>query len=165
MVNDLFHLGFTGTQNGLSPDQAEALTGMFKRILTEQGQVAFHHGDCIGADVQAHALFHDLARVWGGNSCGIHIHPPDNPDKRAYADKHRGGAYSHLPMLIHPELPYMVRNEQIVLQSHLVIATPKTSTHATRSGTWSTARRARTAGTRVDVIYPNGAIDYYWEVP
>lgn len=128
-------IGFTGTQNGMTKEQRY----MLFYVLTEcEGE--FHHGDCIGADAQAH----DIAEERGLH---IVIHPPDIMKKRAFK---RGSQ-------IRQAKPYLYRNRDIVNECDELIATPKEFDEQKRSGTWSTIRYARKMKKKVTIIYPNGA--------
>lgn len=66
-------VGFTGTQLGMTGFQIEELTKLLMATTITQ----FHHGDCIGADEQAH----EIAKALG---IPVAIHPPINPSKRAF---------------------------------------------------------------------------------
>ena len=114
-------VGFTGTQEGMSYEQTNAL----RQALI--GATELHHGDCIGADAQAH----DIAREIGG--IRIVIHPPTDPSRRAFK---RGD-------IIREPKPYLERNHDIVDESASLIAAPKSDVEELRSGTWATVRYAR----------------------
>jgi len=128
-------VGFTGTHHGMSHLQQEAL----HRLLLEPTFTTFHHGDCIGADIQAHeiALY-----------CGflIVVHPPLDPRKRAWA------AGSGVDIL--PPRKYLDRNKDIVDACDVLIAAPKELTEILRSGTWSTIRYARKVGKPIHILEP-----------
>lgn len=131
----MIHIGFTGTQVGMSDHQrAKVKTALL--MWLELDYVTFHHGDCIGADAQAH----DIAVEVG---CSIVIHPPSNPNKRAWK-----------PGFLLPAKPYLERNHDIVDMSRSLIATPKGEQEELRSGTWATVRYARRKHCSVEMIYP-----------
>lgn len=97
----------------------------------------FHHGDCLGADAQAHGVARELG-FW------IVVHPPEEPRGRAFCDGD----------VILPEKPFLVRNRDIVDASHLVLAAPKTAEEVLRSGTWATIRYARNEEKVLRVLQP-----------
>ena len=115
-------VGFTGTKQGMTVFQQDTLC----RLLAKYRPVEFHHGDCIGADHQAHLIAKKLG-------IRIVVHPPDNPKARAYCD-------ADLTM---PEKSYLERNHNIVDCSDLIIAAPKSQREQLRSGTWATVRYTR----------------------
>ena len=135
-----YHVGFTGTQRGLTPGQFRTV----KRLLLDLSPTDVHHGDCIGADSQ----FHDLVEVQG-QAC-IHIHPPSYPKKRA-----------HRVSLSVPRRPaaYMTRNQHIVNESNVLIVCPAERHEVTRSGTWSTYRRAIKAKITIVLVLPSGEVE------
>jgi hypothetical protein len=68
-------VGFSGTRAGMTAQQKERLE--FKlRELRRLDFHWFHHGDCTGADAEAH----DIAKTLGYK---IAIHPPNEPFLRA----------------------------------------------------------------------------------
>lgn len=129
-------VGFTGTQNGMTDHQKEE----FRRLILRLNPIEFHHGDCIGADADAHIMVMLLFDL----DCPIIIHPPSNPSKRANLS---GG-------VLLPEKPYLARNRDIVDSSEILVATPATTEEQVRSGTWSTIRYAQRTGKKVHTIYP-----------
>ena len=132
-------IGFTGTQNGMTMLQLAAL----RRLLVSLGQGnEFHHGDCIGADAEAHEVAESLGMF-------IVVHPPENSVKRAYK---KGN-------IVRNSLPYLARNREIVLVSEFIIGCPKEATEQLRSGTWSTLRCALRERKPYAVIKPSGEIE------
>lgn len=121
--------GFTGTQIGMSLNQVEKL----KKVLTRLGVTELHHGDCIGADAQAH-------EVCLAAGIDIVIHPPVDGRKRAYCD-----IQPHTLSVVTTKVrrPYLDRNHDIVDDTDMLIAAPKDEkTEELRSGTWATIRYA-----------------------
>jgi hypothetical protein len=145
----VMHIGFTGTQQGMTPAQIEALTKGFTLIDRLNQTVILHHGDCFGADAEAH----DIAL-----SCGlyVHIHPPINESKRAW--KQVPAAHVFDGRWVNPPLEYLARNKVIVDSAQILFATPHEDAEQLRSGTWSTVRYARRKGRQVILILPNGRL-------
>ena len=75
------HIGFTGTQQGMTLRQKQQLNEIL-RDLYDKGNRWFHHGDCIGADAEAH----DIATAIGYH---ILVHPPINPAATPIAEARR----------------------------------------------------------------------------
>ena len=122
-------IGFTGTQAGLTPKAVEILTSNLRSYREDHHFINFRHGDCVGADAQAH----DIAMALGFT---VIIHPPLINSMRAHKKGHQW----------HPARPYLERNKNIVRGCHLLVACPKDSMNEElRSGTWSTVRFARKA--------------------
>jgi hypothetical protein len=130
--------GFTGTHHGMTDAQKATL-----RTFLAGGSGEFHHGDCVGADSEAH----DIADAGGYQ---IVLHPPSNPFRRAFRK---------VPAeRVRLEKPYMVRNKDIVLEATTLIATPAEPEEQPRGGTWSTVRFARKQQKVVVLILPDGTI-------
>lgn len=120
-------LGFTGTQVGMSSGQQ----GTFLYSLRYFNPSVFIHGDCIGADADAHAMTEPWAEVCGTK---IIVRPSDLDAKRAFNRNYVFKTYA-------PEPP-LVRNRKIVHDSDILIACPRKFREETRSGTWATIRYA-----------------------
>ncbi len=133
------NVGFTGTRDGMTPAQKET----FKTILEELEDLStLNHGDCVGADEQAHKIARKLG--WF-----VTIHPPVKSEKRAFCKLENG--VSALP-----PAPYLVRNQNIVDHSSMLVAVPKEDEEVMRSGTWATIRYARKQGKKIWIINPGG---------
>lgn len=132
------HVGFTGTQDGQTSAQQRKVRQLLKDIRGD----FFHHGDCVGSDAQAHEIA--LALKYR-----VILHPPVEPRKRANCE----GAIA-----TREEKPYLKRNQDIVRECSVVIATPKSYQETIRSGTWSTVRKAVDMKRRVLVVYPDGRV-------
>lgn len=135
-------IGFTGTRKGMTASQLQRLS-RYVKIYREQGSTEFHHGDCIGADHQAHEVAKELG-------CDIHIHPPVIGKYRATA-AYRMGLEG---VVMHPTLPYIERNHKLVDSVNVLIATPAQTQEVLRSGTWATVRYARKRGIPVIILLP-----------
>ena len=132
------HVGFTGTQKGMTENQAARV----RSLLVELGATDAHHGDCIGADADFHAMCLELG-------LRVHIHPPANDTKRAFC---QGAVSTATPR------EYLTRNRDIVDASHVLIAAPRGAKEQRRSGTWATIRNARTAGKPLHLVFPDGSV-------
>lgn len=126
-------IGFTGTQKGMSKRQITALT----RLVLNLQMIEFHHGDCLGADAEAHEIVYNM-----NTKTEIIIHPPSDPSKRAFK---KGDETKE-------ELPYLERNHKIVDDTHLLIAATSSLREELRSGTWATVRYARQIGRPVLIL-------------
>lgn len=126
--------GFTGTQEGMTINQARML---WIRIRDDE---EFHHGCCIGADEAAHFI---------AKSLGIRVvgHPPTNERKMSNASRDSCDE-------IRPALDYLDRNKEIVNETDRLEACPKSTFEEWRSGTWSTIRWGRKMRKQVQIIAP-----------
>lgn len=139
------HVGFTGTQQGMTQYQKETLEREFRSLdFALFNEWWFHHGDCIGADEEADKI----ARAWGAK---IWIHPPVNQSKRANC-----GIRPNMDKIV-PGRPYLQRNQHIVEWSDMLFACPA-GEEKQRSGTWSTVRKARALGKDHMIIMPDGSV-------
>ena len=128
-------IGFTGTRQGLSHKQKVKLAEIL--YIKHRAGADFHHGNCIGADIQAAVIARQLKYY-------IIAHPPENPQYEGQftSDETR------------ERLPYLARNRTIVLESDELIACPKESKEILRSGTWATVRYARIRDKTINIITP-----------
>lgn len=129
-------IGFSGTRHGMTQKQRYTLERLLDDIVVEE----FHHGDCIGADAQAH----DVAEHAG---FPIVIHPPTIDRMRAFK---RSGA-----IVLRPK-SYALRNLDIVKSTDLLIAAPRLDHRTYRSGTWMTVGFAMDKLKQLIVIWPTG---------
>lgn len=141
MVRTMYHVGFTGTRRGVTRAQSSSLRVLLTLIKADRQHVTLHHGDCVGADYEAHVL----ARVL---DIEIVIHPPIDERQRAFAECGT----------ILPPLGYLERNHAIVDSVSLLIATPGESEERLRSGTWATIRYALKKQITTVVVLPDGGL-------
>lgn len=131
-------IGFTGTRVGMRVPQLQSL----KYVLSMHEESTFHHGDCKGADAEAH----DVAKFF---EYFIIVHPPEDPKLRAYCEGN----------VIRATKPYIQRNHNIVDESDILLATPRTFLEERQgSGTWATIRYAFQMAKRVVIIRPDGTL-------
>ena len=79
-------LGFTGTRSGMTEAQKWQLETFLRDYASHRKNtdLVFHHGDCIGADAEAHTI----AKKIGFRVC---VHPSTLTKQRAWceADEYR----------------------------------------------------------------------------
>ena len=126
-------LGFTGTQEGMTHDQRM----IFVDAILYFNPVQFRHGDCVGADKEAH----DIVRAMLPD-CNIVVHPPIKGDKRAFCNAD----------IVLATREYLDRNRDIVDCCDILIAAPKSAKEELRSGTWATVRYAKKSCKPVKLI-------------
>ena len=133
-------IGFTGTQEGMTRHQQRSLESY---LFSVRRMSTFIHGDCIGADEEAHTIARGLGFY-------IAIYPSDIEAKRAFC---AGATVVEFP----PKSP-LQRNRNIVRSCHYLIACPKTPMEQLRSGTWATVRFADTIHKQTLLILPDGTM-------
>jgi hypothetical protein len=134
-------LGMTGNRDGMTQEQKNTMV----RGLTHFKVTELHHGDCIGADADAH----DIASI---NGLSITIHPPEKDELRAF--KREEGDYEH------ETKGYFPRNRDIVNDSQILFGFPRSAMEG-RGGTWYTINYAKRIGKPVYVILPDGSVDRF----
>ncbi len=124
----MMKLGITGTRYGLSGSQR---AWVFSYLTALECLDEFHHGDCIGVDVEVAQMVRNMH-----SEATIISHPPEDNRLRGdfVSDEDR------------PRRPYLDRNKNIVHAVDQLIACPKEYNEILRSGTWSTVRYARKHG-------------------
>jgi hypothetical protein len=134
-------LGITGTREGTSVEAMYTLRAVLQAIHPTE----LHHGDCVGADAEAHLSCRSLSE-----DTIIVIHPPFDDTFRAYlkADELR------------EEEDYLTRNHNIAKECDILIAMPESAKEVVRSGTWATVRRAIANSKPVMIIDPTGVITW-----
>jgi len=138
--NNINSISFTGTRQGMTEEQKASL----KALLRAHKPTIFVHGDCVGADEEAHQV---------ALECGIekiHKRPADvDSTKRAFTKEGEVIAEAKDPL---------DRNRDIVNDSDLLIATPSKEFEELRSGTWATIRFAKRQNKHVTIIWPDGGV-------
>lgn len=130
-------IGVTGTREQPTKQQL-SITFSFLRVFPG---VELHHGNCIGFDeLVAKRALSERYYIVG--------HPPKN--KRYLADVHNDE--------LRRAKEYLDRNQDIVVESDILLAAPKSAEEVLRSGTWSTIRYARTIKRPTFIIFPNGLV-------
>lgn len=130
-------VGFTGTQRGMTQQQKDSV----RQVLQTYRPLEFHHGDCVGADLEAHAIAHSLGAF-------IVVHPPDKTNKRAWC----------VGRIVNEPAPYLVRNRNIVNSCDMLVAAPDSIIEKIRSGTWATVRYAKKKEMQIVIISQSGVV-------
>lgn len=121
----------------MTPRQKEA----FFRFIKKDSSGEFHHGDCIGADFDAHQIVSKI------NKHRIVIHPCDIVYMRAFCVGDE---------ILKPRKP-LTRNEIMVDLCEILFATPGEFLEKQRGGTWFTIRYARKTSKPLIIIFPDGS--------
>lgn len=129
------HVGFTGTRQGMTTKQVAAVAEAMRPFDW------LHHGDCLGADAEAHRIAVDAGLKTAG-------HLPISRAMRAFCKFD----------VIHEPKDYLTRNHDIVDATEAMIAAPKSRAEDLRSGTWATIRYARVRHKWIIIVWPNGAV-------
>jgi hypothetical protein len=133
------HLGFTGTRSGMTDEQKNT----FKQVLLALIPTHFHHGDCLGADADAHDIVKKVLPA-----CQIIIHPPEKTELRAYKEGH----------YIHETKGYLARNRDIVNDSDLLVGNPYQTEWSYTGGTWYTIDYAKKRSKLANIMWPDGTL-------
>lgn len=137
-------IGFTGTREGMTYEQKSR----FAVEIAAYDQLTFVHGDCIGADEEAH----EIAMKHTG--CRIEIRGCNYPNMRAYC---KGAAVTH--QIASP----LARNRVIVETCHRLIGCPRVAAwrDLKRGGSVYTIRFAIRFPRHTTVIAPNGQLEEF----
>ncbi len=156
---DTIHVGFTGTQDGMTDQQVYAVEAFLDQVSI-QYKMEGYHGDCVGSD----EMFDGLMRLCDG-FVRMHILPANIAGKRAYCPSAKLLRHDGTPMgfraekdVVYPEQDPLLRNENIVRKIEILIATPREKQMVTRSGTWTTVRYAMERRIPVLVFLPDGQV-------
>lgn len=147
----MLSLGFTGTRDGFTDAQTKYFHAMLAGLGLANRYADFHHGDCEGADAQAHDLVRQLCPDWT-----IHIHP--GPE----GDPHRAGRTGDV---LYPPKTHFARNRDIVRASTHVIGVSKAPRRLERGGTWYTLDFSVKSKVKTQVLWPAGGVADLWPVP
>lgn len=131
-------VGFTGTREGLTPQQREGIRFYLEKLKPDEA----HHGDCVNGDER----FHKICEEFG---ISVVIHPPDIPTLRAFCKN---------AIRVEKPKPYLERNKDIVKESTIMLAAPKELNEpepGRGQGTWSTVRYARDRSVPIHLIKPD----------
>jgi hypothetical protein len=130
-------IGFTGSRFGMSAHQEKRFRNILVLYKIRHKDIVFHHGDCIGADTQAHNIALELGFY-------IVIHPPLKDKTRSYCNTFNE---------ILPKKSYSQRNCDIVDAADVMIGCPLVYPEPNKrwaGGSWHAIRYSRG---KVDKLY------------
>ena len=139
-------LGFTGSRRGMTAAQAAT----FKRLISEENVTLFVHGDCVGADAEAHDMIEAIKP-----EVNIVVAPSLNASLRAWC-KPRTGVLCEARASVD-------RNRAIAIMCDELIAVPRKRLvpdggFIPQSGTQQTIEFAQDNGRPVIIINEDGSI-------
>lgn len=136
-------VGFSGTRHGMTFEQAASMLRLLTLWRLEEGAQAFHHGDCVGADAEAHR--HAISLGYD-----VVVHPPIDGHARAWCigDGVTYRAPGH----------YLARNRAIALSTDRLLAAPRTHVPG-KGGTWYTVNFALGCERPVWLVLPSGEVN------
>lgn len=134
-------VGVTGTRQGMTEAQKTSLAELFRTWLPPD---ELHHGDCVGADVQAAAVALEV-----NPKCKVVAHPPDRDTYRGFFDRNAETL---------PVREYLTRNRDVTDACAALVVLPKESKEQKRGGTWYTHAYAVRRKKRVVVVWPDGSV-------
>lgn len=145
-------IGFTGTREKLSERQ---LSWLYETLETGQrdGTIAtVHHGARVGADATCH-------RACLGMEIPVHVWPPTDTKYLAAEC-----LTEHELVTVHPAMPYLNRDREIVSASYGLIALPF-KREDDGGGTWYTVHFAQRMNKPVIICYADGRREERYPAP
>lgn len=137
------NVGFTGTRLGMSDYQKKSLEAFLLSNEVEQ----FHHGSCVGADVQAAKICRD---------CRPHTFIVAHPGFSMSDANDKSTEVSGVDSWTMPILAYFARNRLIVDSTDVLVACPYTRIRGVKGGTWYTIKYAKNVKRKTLIIWPAG---------
>lgn len=134
-------IGITGTREGMNAMQKQKVYDLLDQLNCEcrmrDVQPEFHHGDCVGVDVEAAEIAASLGYI-------VIAHPGPKGDLQA----------GHKSDEIRPNFTHFKRNRNIVDETDVLIVVPLQSEWQPKGGTWYTHDYAVKNGKSLMVFYP-----------
>lgn len=135
------HVGFSGTRRGMSDMQKKSVA----HLVEMYSPGVFHHGSCMGADTEFHALADRALNM-------IVVHPPSNERTMIRS------RVTFAKILTLEAKPYLDRDRDIVDASDIMIVAPLSFEEQLRSGSWTSLRYAKKTRRPIFHIEPDGAV-------
>jgi hypothetical protein len=130
-------IGITGTRSGMTVFQFNTVQNNLRYFIEQYPDSEFHHGDCVGVDVQAA----EIAQELGYKTIA---YPSVGEDLRAW---HKSD------IILEPNTNF-ARNRAIVQAVDLLFVVPYQMQYQNRGGTWYTHDYAEKIGRNKLVFYP-----------
>lgn len=143
-------VGFTGTRERPTNRQLALLVNTLEDGKSDGSITEIHHGACVGADAAVHAIAIECELL-------VHVWPPVNQRYCAVET-----LVPHRLVTVHPRMPYLDRNREIVRATTGLVALPKQDEQPDRmewGGTWYTVNFAERMDKPVAVYYPKGVVE------
>jgi hypothetical protein len=134
-------IGVTGTRFGMTAEQK----GKLLQVLRTDDFTHWHHGRCIGVDIETHGLM----REWFPETY-IVVHPPIKTEHEGDPEKYRGDQERH-------RKSHFARNRDIVDETGGLIVIPFQGKWQPKGGTWYTHDYAIEKCKPVLIIWPDGS--------
>lgn len=140
------NIGITGTRNGMTQNQKEVFIDVLEHVIFLYPEIEqFHHGQCIGVDVEAAVICEDYFDL------RIVSHPPIKNNLIGICTNH----------IVKPAAGYFERNRDIVLDSDLMFVIPFTEEKQDKGGTWYTFNYSLKLNKPTILILPSGKIELF----
>ena len=130
-------IGITGTRSGMNEYQKKLVLEILSKVISIHPVSEFHHGDCVGVDVEAA----DFTKILGYH---VICHPPEKEELRAFHDS---------DTILKP-LSHFARNRNIVNMTDRLLVVPYQDSPQLSGGTWYTYSYAVKVGKPTTIIYP-----------
>lgn len=130
----MMKVGITGTREGMNEHQFAQVQEFLSQF---PAGTEFHHGDCVGVDVEAAMVARELGYR-------IIAHPGPAGDLQAGHDSDE----------IREHLTHFKRNRNIVDETDMLMVVPLQNKHQSFGGTWYTHDYAVKKNKPVTIFYP-----------
>ena len=128
-------IGITGTRSGMSDHQKQVVARFLQNSWIEGAE--FHHGDCVGVDVEAAEIAKSLGYT-------VIAHPGPGGELCA----------GHESDEVRPNYSHFKRNRNIVDETDFLIVVPMQNEWQSKGGTWYTHDYAFKHGKALVIFYP-----------
>ena len=135
-------IGVTGTRSGMTEHQCKEFTYLLSEFIINEEIGEFHHGDCVGVDV-------DAAKIAKKLGFKVVCHPPIKDELRAF---HESDEFRE-------PTSYFARNRNIVDECDVLLVIPYQDEWQDQGGTWYTASYCKKKQKPFTIIWPKRSDD------